>query len=127
MLRVRTSNSALVSIVAISSVAYVCFLSNSRCCTKICNVFILLFMILFLIGFVLIFSLIFVDFTNHGLSATSIGTITLSVTIPAIMFVVSVLVNKYLKKVAFHSDDNNSSINNEQRITENQPLLADSS
>ena len=112
----------VISIVAISSAAYVCFLSTSRRCAKMCNVFVLLFMILFLIIFVLIFSLIFVNFTNHGLSATSIGTIILSLTIPAIMFAVSVLVNR---KVYFHNDENNNFINNEQRAMESQPLLGD--
>ena len=102
--------------------AYICFLSNSRRCAKTCDVFTLLFMIPFLIVFVLLFSLIFVDFTNHGLSATSIGTIILSLTIPAIMFVVSLFVKRHLKKISFHNDNNNS-INNEQRTMENQPLL----
>ena len=112
-----------ISIVAISSVAYVCCLSDSRRCAKVCNVFILLLMILFLIIFVSIFSLIFVNLTNHGLSATSIGTIILSLTIPAIMFAVSVLVKKYLKKASIHNDGNNNSINNQLRTMENLPLL----
>ena len=111
------------SIVAISSVAYVCCLSDSRRCAKVCNVFILFLMILFLIIFVSIFSLIFVNLTNHGLSATSIGTIILSLTIPAIMFAVSVLVKKYLKKASIHNDGNNNSINNQLRTMENLPLL----
>ena len=116
----------VISIVATSSVAYVCFLSNSRRCAKMCNVFILFFMIHFLIIFVSIFSLIFVEFTNHGLSATSLGTIILSLTIPAIVFIVSRFVKKYLKKVSFHNnDDSNNSINNEQRTMENQSLLGD--
>ena len=113
----------VISIVAISTLAYICFLSNSRRCAKICDVFTLLFMIIFLIVFVLLFSLIFVNFTNHGLSATSIGSIILSLTIPAIMFVVSLFVKGHLKKISFHNDDNNNSINNEQRTMENLPLL----
>ena len=113
----------VISIVAISSLTYICFLSNSRRCAKTCNVFTLLFMTLFLIVFVLFFSLMFVDFTNHNLSATSIGTVILSLTIPAIMLVVSLFVKGHLKKISFHNDDNNNSINNEQRTMENRPLL----
>ena len=112
----------VISIVAISNMAYVCFLSNSRRCAKMCNVFILLFMILFLITFVLIFSLIFVNFTNHGLSATSIGTIILSLTIPSITLAVSALVRR---KISYNNDDNNNSITNEQRAMKSQPLLGD--
>ena len=114
----------VISIVANSSLTYVCFISNSGRCAKV-NVVILLSMLLSLIIFVLLFSLIFVNFTYHGLSATSIVTFILSLAIPVLMIVISVPVKRYVKQVIFNDDDNNNSIHNMQRTTEYQQLLGD--
>ena len=87
-------------IAAISGVAYTCLYSNKKCCEKLCKTLILLLLIICLIGFIFFFTLIFVRFTLNGLSASSLGTIILSVTLPLIMFALSFHFRRYFIEVS---------------------------
>ena len=71
----------------------------------------------------MIFTLLFLIFTLHGLSASSLGTVILSVIIPLVMVVVSLVVKKYMKEVRSTTFEEYLPINEEQEARESQPLL----
>ena len=62
--------------------------------------------------FLITFSLIFVDLTQHGHSASDVGSIILSLAIPSLLLLVSFGVKQYLKDNSSNGHDN-----------ENMPLL----
>ena len=76
-------------------------------------------------NFYFFFTLIFVTFTLHGLSASSLGTIVLSLTFPLIIFVVTFFVKKYLKD-CFCASNEDFSIINGTAAGEEQLLLSNS-
>ena len=111
-------------IAAISGVAHTCISSNSKCCEKLCKTLMLIIIIVCLVCFIFFFTLIFVMFTLHGLSAASLGPIILSITIPLVMLLVSVIFKRYFSEVS-SSGNNDRSINEEQGNIEYQPILGE--
>ena len=63
---------------------------------------------------------------GHGLSASTLGTVILSLIIPLVMFVVSLVVKKYVKEVRSTTFEEYLPINEEQEARESQSLLKDS-
>ena len=76
--------------------------------------------------FIFVFTLLFLIFTLHGLSASTLGTVILSLIIPLVMFVVSLVVKKYVKEVRSTTFEEYLPINEEQEARESQSLLKDS-
>ena len=115
----------IIFIATFTIILYTGCYTNSKCCAKVCKSLIILLIMLFLLSFIVCFTLIFVIFTLNGLSAASLGTIILSLTIPLFMFAVSFSIKNYLKKITT-DDDSYSSINDEQDAREKQPILGES-
>ena len=116
----------VISIAAVSSIAFTCYSAKYKQCKKICQTLLLLLILFCLISFIFLFTLLFLIFTLHGLSASSLGTVILSLIIPLVMFVVSLVVKKYVKEVRSTTFEEYLPINEEQEARESQPLLRDS-
>ena len=86
----------LIAILAIASISHTCYYSDSKNCAKILKIFLLLLMISSLTSVLVFLTIIFITFTLNGLSATDIGSIILSLTIPLVMFVISLFIKRYL-------------------------------
>ena len=87
----------LIVILAIASISHTCCYSDSKNCAKILKILLLLLMISSLTSILVFLTIIFIMFTLNGLSATDIGSIVLSLTIPLVMFVISLFVKRYLE------------------------------
>ena len=116
----------VISIAAISTIAFTCYSAKYKRCNKICQTLLLLLMLFCLISFIMLFTLLFLIFTLHGLSASSLGTVILSLIIPFVMVVVSLVVKKYMKEVRSTTFEEYLPTNEEQEARESQPLLRDS-
>ncbi len=66
-------------------------------CLKICNILTILLMIICVIATLVFFTIIFVDLTQHGLSATHIGSILISMAIPTLILGLSIAIKRYFK------------------------------
>ena len=86
----------LIIILAIASTSHTCCYSDSKNCAKILKIFLLLLMISSLTSVLVFLTIIFITFTLNGLSVTDIGSIILSLTIPLVMFVISLFIKRYL-------------------------------
>ena len=115
----------LVVILAIASTSHTCCYSDSKHCAKILKILLLLFMISSLTSVLVFLTIIFITFTLNGLSATDIGSIVLSLTIPLVMFVISLFVKKYLEEARSSESRDSLPINDHQDSRENRPLLGD--
>ena len=116
----------VISIAAISSMSLTCFSAKYKPCKKRYQTLLLLLMLFCLISLIFWLTLLFLIFTLHGLSASSLGTVILSLIIPMVMFVISLVVKKYLKEVRSTRFEDFSPINEGQDARESQPLLRDS-
>ena len=86
-------------IISIASAAHLYYSTNiHNKCMKILKILIIMFILFSVIITLISFTLIFVDLTQHGLSASNMGSIILSLAIPSVMFVVSLAVKRQLKK-----------------------------
>ena len=115
----------LIVILAIASISHTCCYSDSKNCAKILRILLLLLMISSLTSMLVFLTLIFVVFTINGLSATSIGSIILSLTIPLIMFCISLFAKRYLEEARSSESKDSLPINDHQDSRENHPLLGD--
>ena len=97
----------LIVILAIASISHTCCYSDSKNCAKILKTILLLLMISSLTSVLVFLTIIFITFTLNGLSATDIGSIILSLTIPLVMFVISLFIKRYLDE-ARSSDSGDS-------------------
>ena len=115
----------LVVILAIASISHTCCYSDSKHCAKILKILLLLLMISSLTSVLVFLTIIFITFTLNGLSTTDIGSIVLSLTIPLVMFVISLFVKKYLEEARSSESRDSLPINDHQDSRENRPLLGD--
>ena len=97
----------LIVILAIASISHTCCYSDSKNCAKILKILLLLLMISSLTSVLVFLTIIFITFTLNGLSATDIGSIILSLTIPSVIFVISLFVKRYVEE-ARSSESGNS-------------------
>ena len=98
----------LIVILAIASISHTCCYSDSKNCAKILKTILLLLMISSLTSVLVFLTIIFITFTLNGLSATDIGSIILSLTIPLVMFVISLFIKRYLDEA--RSSDSGGSL-----------------
>ena len=113
----------LIFILAITSISHTCCHSDSKHCAKILKILLLLLMISSLTSVLVFLTIIFIAFTSNGLSATDIGSIILSLTIPLVMFVISLFVKRYLEEARSSESRDSLPINDHQDSRENRPLL----
>ena len=116
----------LIVILAIASVSHTCCYSDSKNCAKILKILLLLLMISSLTSVLVFLTIIFITFTLNGLSATDIGSIILSLTIPLVMFVISLFVKRFLEEARSSETRDSFPIDNQKDPRENCPLLEDS-
>ncbi len=91
--------SAIVIVIAtLTSVLHIFYSETSRKCLKICNTLAVLLTVLSILATSVFFTIIFVDLTNHGLSATHVGSIILSLAIPTLILVMSFMLKRYFKR-----------------------------
>ena len=103
----------VILIATLTIIFYTCCYTNSKCWAKVCKSIVILLIFFFLLLFIVCFTLIFVILNLNGLTAATLGTITLSLTIPLFMFVVSFSIKNYMKKITTN-EDTHSPINDEQ-------------
>ena len=115
----------LIIILAIASISHTCCHSDSKNCAKILKILLLLLMIPSLTSVLVFLTIIFITFTLNGLSA-DIKSIVLSLTIPLVMFVISLFVKRYLEEARSSESRDSLPINDHQDSRENRPLLGDS-
>ena len=72
-------------------------LCYSRNCITVLKLLGLVTTLIFALVFLITFTLIFVDLTQHGLSASDVGSVKLSLAVPSLMLLVSFGVKRYLK------------------------------
>ena len=116
----------LIVILALASISHTCCYSDSKHCAKILKILLLLLMISSLTSVLVFLTIIFITFTLNGLSATDIGSIVLSLTIPLVMFVISLFVKRYLEEARSSESRDSLPINDHQDSRENRPLLGNS-
>ena len=116
----------LIIILALASISHTCCYSDSKHCAKILKILLLLLMISSLTSVLVCLTIIFITFTLNGLSATDIGSIVLSLTIPLVMFVISLFVKRYLEEARSSESRDSLPINDHQDSRENRPLLGNS-
>ena len=83
-------------------------LCYSRNCITVLKLLGLAITLIFALVFLISFTLIFVDLTQHGLSASDVGSIILSLAIPSLMLMVSFGVKRYLKDSSSKGHDNDN-------------------
>ncbi len=88
----------VIVIAALTSVLHLFYSGTSRKCLKVCNTLDVLLTVFSIIATSVFFTIIFVDLTNHGLSATHVGSIKLSMAIPTLILVMSFMLKKYCKR-----------------------------
>ena len=81
-------------------------LSYSKNCITVLKLFGLFITLICALVFLITFTLIFVDLTQHGLSASDVGSIILSLAIPSLLLLVSFGVKRYLKDSSSNGHDN---------------------
>ena len=116
----------LIVILAIASISHTCCYSDSKVCAKILKILLLLLMISSLTSVLVFLTIIFITFTSNGLSATSIGSIILSLTIPLVMFVISLFVKRYLEEARSSESRDSLPVDYQNDPRKNRPLLGDS-
>ncbi len=94
----------VIVIAALTSVLHIFYSETSRKCLKVCNTLAVLLTVVSILVTSVFFTIIFVDLTNHGLSATHVGSIIISMAIPTLIFVMSFMLKK--KKVIMHNERN---------------------
>ncbi len=88
----------VIVIAALTSVLHVFYSETSRKCLKVCNSLAVLLTVVSILATSVFFTIIFVDLTSHGLSATHVGSIILSMAIPTLIFVMSFMFKRYSKR-----------------------------
>ncbi len=88
----------VIVIAALTSVLHIFYSETSRKCLKVCNTLAVLLTVVSILATSVFFTIIFVDLTNHGLSATHVGSIILSMAIPTLIFVMSFMFKRYFKR-----------------------------
>ncbi len=88
----------VIVIAALTNVVHIFYSGTSRKCLKVCNTLAVLLTVFSIIATSVFFTIIFVDLTNHGLSATHVGSIILSMAIPTLIFVMSFMFKRYFKR-----------------------------
>ena len=81
-------------------------LCYSRNCITVLKLLGLVITLIFALVFLITFTLIFVDLIHHGLSASDMGSVILSLAIPSLMLLVSFGVKRYLKDSSSNGYDN---------------------
>ena len=81
-------------------------LCYSRNCITVIKLLGLVITLIFAFVFLITFTLIFVDLIQHGLSASDVGSVILSLAIPSLMLLVSFGVKRYLKDSSSNGYDN---------------------
>ena len=96
--------SAIVMFITVTAVGVrLCYSRNCITVLKLLGLFITL---IFALVFLFTFTLIFVDLIQHGLSASDVGSVILSLAIPSLMLLVSFGVKRYLKDSSSNGYDN---------------------
>ena len=81
-------------------------LCYSKNCITVLKLLGLVITLIFALVFLITFTLIFVDLIQHGLSASDMGSVILSLAIPSLMLLVSFGVKRYLKDSSSNGYDN---------------------
>ncbi len=110
----------VIVIAALTSVLHIFYSGTSRKCLKVCNTLAVLLTVFSIIATSVFFTIIFVDLTNHGLSATHVGSIILSMAIPTLIFVMSFMLKRYFKRSqeSINGDPNLNGVSDYQQIQE---------
>ena len=108
----------VIVIAALTSVLHIFYSGTSRKCLKVCNTLAVLLTVFSIIATSVFFTIIFVDLTNHGLSATHVGSIILSMAIPTLILVMSFMLKRYFKR----SQESINGDPNLNEVNEYQPL-----
>ncbi len=111
----------IIVIAGLTSVILICYSNTTNKCSKICNTITILIIVLCIIITLVLFTIIFVDLTLHGLSASRIGSILLSMAIPSLIFALGLMIKRHLKR----KDGANWNINS-SGSSEYQPLGGES-
>ncbi len=113
--------SAIVIIIAaLTSVLHIFYSETLKKCLKVCNTLAVLLTVLSILATSVFFTIIFVDLTNHGLSATHVGSIILSMAIPTLILVMSFMLKRYFKRSqdSINGDPNLNGVSDYQQIQE---------
>ena len=96
--------SAIVMFITVIAVGVrLCYSKN---CITVLKLLGLVITLIFALVFLITFTLIFVDLIQHGLSASDVGSVILSLAIPSLMLLVSFGVKRYLKDSSSNGYDN---------------------
>ena len=96
--------SAIVMFITVIAVGVrLCYSIN---CITVLKLLGLVITLIFALVFLITFTLIFVDLIQHGLSASDVGSVILSLAIPSLMLLVSFGVKRYLKDSSSNGYDN---------------------
>ncbi len=88
----------VIVIAALTNVLLIFYSETSQKCLKVCNTLAVLLTVLSILAISVFFTIIFVDLINHGLSATHVGSIILSMAIPTLILVMSFMIKRYYKR-----------------------------